>query len=195
MMPVEASLIQDNISRHMPARLRRELRNPSIVTVIVMIVAVLAVPLAILTPSWVSTTQGSLELRQAAGAQRDAAIVSASSLVSSQIVPWMLNQVTQLETADDPESWHNTSFSEGPCNSTNLSNLPAGKYADAISTSCSELGDIQISFSADCASANACVVSDAALSRLSSTRQALLATFSEAGFVSDYKAYDERWMR
>ncbi len=191
---VSVTELQTN-KESVPGRLRREIRNPSMLTVLIAIIAVLAIPTAILVPKWVSITQDSFEVRAAAGAQRESAIIGASALVSSHIVPWMLNEVQRLETAEDPAQWRLTSFTQGPCDSTNLSNLPVGTHSDAIARSCSELLQIQTDFSNDCVSATSCRVTDAALNRLSLVRHSLVDAFTGAGFVSDYQAYDERWTR
>lgn len=183
------------VKESVPGRLRREIRNPAMLTVLIAVIAVLVIPMAILVPKWVSTTQDSFQTRAAAGAQRESAILGASALVSSHIVPWVLNEVQRLETVEDPAQWNFTSFTQGPCDSTNLSNLPVGTHADAIASSCLELLQIQTDFSDDCVSTTSCRVPDAALNRLSLVRHTLANAFSGAGFVSDYRAYDERWTR
>ncbi len=178
-----------------PVRLRREFRNPSMVTVLVAIIALLAIPLSILVPKWVVITQESFGYRAAAGEQRETALLPASALVSSHMLPWIRNEIRRLESAETPEEWNFTPFTEGPCDSTNLSDLPAGKYADAIASTCEGLLQIQREFSSDCRIETSCDVSTAALERLSSTRKTLNDTFAGAGFVSDYNAYDTRWTR
>ena len=173
------------------ARFRRELRNPSMTTVILIIVAVTAVPLAILVPSWVSTTQKSIQDRNAAERLRDAQLLSSSVLVPSQIVPWMLNQVKAMEEADSPADWSFTSFTGGPCHSNNLRQLPPGEFSDAIATSCTDLHAIQVDHADECPSIQVCNFSTQAGERLDGVRTHLLTVFEDADFVIPYRIQEE----
>lgn len=173
-------------------RLRRELRNPSMVTVGIIIAAVLIVPLALLVPSWISTTQGSFQSRSESEAfQNRFGLLSSSVLVPSLIVPWMLDQVEDMEVADSPTDWHLTSFTAGPCDENNLSQLPEGQFADAIANSCTSMNQIQIDHSSECPSIQVCNISDRALERLAGVRTDLLNTFSDADFVIPYRPGEE----
>lgn len=172
-------------------RFRRELRNPSMMTVFLLIAAVLAIPLALLVPSWVETTRGSFQERQAADDLRDSTLISSSVQVPAQIAPWVLDQIEHMEDAGGPLTWHLTSFTEGPCNANNLSQLPAGPFADAIATSCVSLNQIQIDHADECLSVEACNFSSSVAERLDGVRVTLLDTFAEAGLVIPYTIRDE----
>ncbi|MDA1297654.1 MAG: hypothetical protein O3B04_06590 [Chloroflexi bacterium] len=174
------------------ARLRRELRNPSKLTVFLIIAAVLAVPLGLLVPSWISTTQQSFQDRNESDALRDSTILSSNVLVPSQIAPWMLNQITRLEEAKGPFDWNFASFTAGPCDPGNLVQLPPGQYSAAIANACSSLQQIQVEFADDCASVAACQLSDAAVERLAAVRTDLVDAFSDAGFVLPYSDEEEQ---
>lgn len=182
-----------NASEHQTllARFRRELRNPSMMTVFLIIAAVLVIPLALLVPSWVETTRGSFQDRRAADELRDSTMISSSVQVPAQIAPWVLDQIEHMEDAGGPLTWHLTSFTEGPCNATNLSQLPAGPFADAIATSCVSLNQIQIDHADECPSVAACNFSSSVAERLDGVRVALLDTFAEAGLVIPYKRDEE----
>ena len=168
------------------ARLRRELRNPSKLTVIIIVVATLGVPLAMLLPSWVSTFQDSLDRRQRGEEFRDRTLVSANVLVPSQIAPWMLNEIGRMEGADSPASWKATDFTKGPCDAVNLSQLPAGQYSDAVAATCADLHDIQTKYARNCISVATCAIPEVALTRLETAKDELLVAFSDAGFVLPY---------
>lgn len=160
-------------------------------TVILIIVAVSAVPLALLVPSWVDTTRKSLQDRNASDALRESQLISSNVLVPSQIAPWMLDRIEIMERADSPAAWNRTSFTEGPCNTENLANLPEGPFADAIGVSCTDMQTIQTEFSSDCRSVQVCEISDAALARLDVVRVELLDAFADAGLVIPYTRDEE----
>lgn len=174
------------------ARFRRELRNPSMLTVVLIVVVVAAIPLAIFAPGWVETTRQSFEDRNAADALRDSQLISSSVLVPSQIAPWMLDRIEVMESADSPARWNQTSFTEGPCNSRNLSQLPAGQFSTAIVEGCGDLAQIQADHASECRSIQVCNISDTALARLDGVRINLLEAFSEAGLVIPYSREEER---
>lgn len=160
-------------------------------TVILVVVAIAAVPLGLLVPSWVETTQKSLQDRSDAEALRDASLLSSSVIVPSQITPWMLGQIQRMENATNPAEWNRTSFTEGPCNPGNLSQLPRGQYADAIAASCADMMAIQEEHASDCRSIQACNISSVAQGRLESVRANLLQAFSDAGFVLPYSKEEQ----
>ncbi len=173
-------------------RLRRELRNPSMTTVVIIVVAVLAIPMAILVPSWVDTTRQSLEDRSEAEAFREEfGLISSSVLVPSLIVPWMLDQIERMEQADSPADWSFTTFVAGPCDSTNLSQLPAGDFADSIDRSCKDMAQIQVDHADECPSIQVCNFSSRAMTRLDGVRTHLLDVFSDANFVIPYLREEE----
>lgn len=160
-------------------------------TVGLIVLAVLIVPLAMLLPSWISTTQDSFQARDDADAMRDSMIFSSSLLVPSQITPWMFGQIDRMKEVESPAEWNATSFTAGPCDAGNLSGLPSGKYADAISDACIDLHQIQVDYAGDCRSIQVCELSDTAVARLDQTRAALLEAFADSGFVTPYQREEE----
>ena len=155
-------------------------------TVFLIVLAVISIPLILLVPSWISTTRGSIQDRRAADDLRDAALLSSDVIIPSQITPWMLNQISRMENADNPFEWGYTLFTAGPCATTNLRQLPPGKYADAIRTSCSELFQVQMDYADACPAVDSCNLPPEAHTRLASIRTNLLNAFSDAGFVLPY---------
>jgi type II secretory pathway pseudopilin PulG len=174
------------------ARLRRELRNPSMTTVFLIVLAVISIPLLMLVPSWISTTRGSIQERRSAEDLRDAALLSSDVIIPSQITPWMLNQVSRMENAGTPLEWNYTLFTAGPCSTTNLNQLPAGKYSEAIRTSCGDLFQVQTDYADACTSAASCDLPPEAYTRLASIRTNLMDAFSDAGFVLPYNIEEQQ---
>jgi hypothetical protein len=174
------------------ARFRRELRNPSMATVLLIVLAVAAIPLILLVPSWVSTTKGSIKSRSDAESLRDASLLSSSVIVPSQITPWMLNQISRMEAADSPFDWNYTAFTAGPCAASNLGQLPPGQYSVAIRTSCTQLDLIQADYAGDCKTVAECAIPAEAYKRLASARSELLEAFSNAGFVLPYSDQEQQ---
>jgi hypothetical protein len=174
------------------ARFRRELRNPSMTTVFLIVAAVISIPLIMLVPSWISTTRGSIQERRAAEDLRDAALLSSDVIIPSQITPWMLNQISRMENADTPFEWNYTLFTAGPCAPTNLSQLPPGKYSEAIRTSCGNLFRVQTDYADDCPTVDSCNLPPDAYTRLASIRTNLMDAFSDAGFVLPYNVEEQQ---
>lgn len=173
------------------ARLRRELRNPSMLTVGIILGVIVLIPLAILGPSWVNTTRDSLESRAQSDSLREQGLLSSEVRVPSQIVPWMLNEIAGMENVTGPASWTKVDFTQGPCFENNLSQLPAGTYADAIATACVNLNDIQSQHVSDCTTVQTCAIPEVAFERLASVRTGLLDAFSDAGFVLPYQEEEQ----
>lgn len=173
------------------ARLRRELRNPSMITVILIAVAVVGIISAPFAPGWVSTTRASIESLAKEDEIREASINSASVVIPSQITPWLAAQTNKMIKAEGPLDWQVVSFRRGPCAEENLVQLPAGKYATAIATACDDLNDIQQRYSGDCFLAASCNVSDGAKQEITATMDHVWDAFSDAGFVLPYEVVEE----
>ncbi len=173
------------------ARLRRELRNPSMLTVTLIVVAVLAGPLAVLVPSWVETAQQSLRDRAESNERRDAQLVDLSVQLPSQIAPWLLDRIEVMESASSPAEWNETLFTDGPCNANNLSQIPTGPFVVSVAETCESLQKIQSDHASECGSVQVCNISDTALGRLGAVRVALLDTFADAGLVIPYEREEE----
>ena len=164
-------------------RVRRELRNPSMLTVILIAVIVAAVPIAIMAPKWVSTAQHNLGQRNEANQLREDSMVSVEVFIPSLIAPWMANQMDRMMVAASPEEWNRTSFTNGPCFTRNLSQLPDGKYSAAIVQACHDMDSIQSRYAGECPSAETCNFSQDARAALITARAEMFEVFSDAGLV------------
>lgn len=174
------------------ARFRRELRNPSMITVILIVLAAATVVLAPFAPGWVSTTRDSFD---AMAAQKELNEASKSSLgvsVPSQIAPWMAVQARTMTEAEGPLDWKVVSFRNGPCYAGNLSQLPVGKYSDAIAQACSSFDDIQQRYSGDCFLASNCNVPEVAKAEIAQAMDIVWEAFSDAGFVLPYTEIEQQ---
>ena len=75
------------------------------------------------------------------------------------------------------------SFTSGPCDPGNLSQLPVGKYSSAIRQACGSLDDIQQRYSGDCFLASGCNVPEIAKAEIERTMDIVWDAVSDAGFV------------
>jgi hypothetical protein len=173
------------------ARLRRELRNPSILTVFLIVVFVCVVIFAPFAPNWVSTTQKSFADIAKTKEINKAGMSSITAIIPSQISPWLANQANTMINAEGPLDWKVVSFRTGPCNGDNLSQLPSGKYSDSIGTACVELDRIQQAYSGKCFRAADCNVPEVAKEEISAAIDEVWEAFSDAGFVLPYDLIEE----
>ena len=173
------------------ARFRRELRNPSLLTIIIMLVVAAVVILGPFAPGWISTTKGSFEAIAKNKALNEASMLSLGAIVPSQITPWLNQQVNTMIDAEGPLDWQVVSFRSGPCFGENLSQLPASKYSTAIMTACNELDDIQQLYSGSCFLASDCNVPEVAKEELRTAMGRVWSEFSDAGFVLPYEELEQ----
>ena len=178
-------------SQSRTARFRRELRNPSMLTIILILIVVAVVVLGPFVPGWVSTTRGSLEAIAKKKELNEAGILSLGAIVPSQITPWLNHQVNTMIDAQGPLDWKVVSFRSGACLGENLSQLPASKYSTAIITACDELDDIQQQYSGSCFLASDCNVPEIAKEELRATMSRVWSEFSDAGFVLPYEVLEQ----
>jgi hypothetical protein len=164
-------------------RLRRELRNPSMLTVIIITALVLAIPLAIFVPKWVSTTQNSLEERAQDTALRDDTMLSITELVPGQVAPWLASHINRMLVADSPFEWTRVSFASGPCLPANLAQLPGGKYSEAIVTACQDMAAAQVEYARECPNVANCNFSAESRAELTRIRTEMFDAFADSGFV------------
>ena len=94
--------------------------------------------------------------------------------------------------AEGPLDWKVVSFRTGPCDAGNLSQLPVGKYSDAIAQACGSLDDIQLRYSGDCVRATTCNVPDVAKEEITQSMNRVWEAFSDAGFVLPYDVAEQR---
>ncbi len=179
----------DNPSRS--ARIRRELRNPSMLTIFLIVVVTSTIIFAPFVPGWVSTTQDSFKSLSKSKEIQEASMSSLGAIVPSQIAPWLSSKVNTMINAEGPLDWQVVSFRTGPCDSDNLSHLPESKYSTSIATACGELDDIQQLYSGDCFLASNCNVPDIAKEELTATMDAVWEAFSDAGFVLPYDEFEQ----
>jgi hypothetical protein len=169
-------------------RFRRELRNPSLITVVLIVTVTLVVVLGPFAPSWITTAQDSFAARAEQKALNEAAMSSFTAIIPSQITPWLDTNTNTMINAEGPLDWLVVSFRTGACHPDNLSQLPAGKYSTSIVVACDELDDIQQLYSGNCFLASSCNVPEIAKEEINASMDKVWEAFSDAGFVL---AYDE----
>ncbi len=175
-----------DISRR--ARFKRELRNPSMTTVALILLVVATVVLAPFVAGWVSSAREGFD---GVAQQRERNDDNKSSLGAAvtHVAAWIAAQARTMVEADEPRDWNAVSFRDGPCNADNLSQLSAGKYSDAVAQACRALDDIQQRHSPNCILALNCNISEVAKSEIEQTVDIMWESFSEGGFVlSDTEA-------
>jgi hypothetical protein len=178
-------------SQSRSARFRRELRNPSMLTIILIVIVAAAVIFGPFVPGWVSTTQESFEAIAKKKELNEAGMLSLGAIVPSQIAPWLNQQANTMINAEGPLDWQVVSFRAGPCFADNLSQLPASKYSTAIATACDELDDIQQLYSGSCFLASDCNVPEIAKEELRAAMAGVWTEFSDAGFVLPYEELEQ----
>jgi hypothetical protein len=174
------------------ARFKRELRNPSLLTVFIIGTIAAVVILAPFAPGWVSTAQGSFKAMAQAKDLGNAGRSSITVIIPSQITPWLSIQARTMINAEGPLEWRVVSFRNGPCNSGNLSQLPAGKYTSAIAQACVDLDDIQQRYSGKCFLASDCNVPEVAKDEIRLAMDTVWDAFSDAGFVLPYTEEEQQ---
>ena len=165
----------DNDSKF--AKFRRQLRNPSLFTFILISLVALAVPVLIVLPGFYSGARENLpyfnnDLRVSLFELRVA--------VPSNIIPYLRQRMEIMRGADNPDEWNGVSYESGPCNQGNLDGLPEGKYSDAVAMACASIYSVQTDFGALCQSAESCYVPNAAVERLDEIESELLLSFHDA---------------
>jgi hypothetical protein len=160
-------------------------------TVVLIVFLAIAIPSAILAPSWVNTAQTSFEQRSQAEDRADQGRISMSILVPSQIAPWLVNRIHTMINATGPLEWREVSFRTGPCSVHNLEQLPPGIFADAVAESCVRLDAIQQQYSVNCSRAVTCDVPEVARQQLIQVRTDLYDVFEKAGLVLPYIADEQ----
>ena len=164
------------------ARLRRAIRNPSMLTAVLMALLVIAIPAGVLGPRIL--TRG-IEGYQESQRRQERQFVNVTA--ASWIYPWLRRNAENMRDANRPIEWRAVSFANhGPCNAKNLSQLPVGKYSFAVSSACNELDRIQLQYAADCALPGQCSVPEEAREGLQIVLDRLRVGFSDAGLVDDY---------
>lgn len=156
------------------------------VTVMLLVLLATAVVVAPFAPGWVTTTREGFD---ALAEQKDRNESNKSALaasVPSQIAPWLATQARTMTKATGPLEWNVVSFVGGPCDITNLSQLPAGKYSQAIVQACGSFNQIQLSYSGSCFRASTCKIPDAAKTEIARVMDLVWVAFADAGFVLPY---------
>lgn len=159
------------------ARFRRQLRNPSLPTFIILTLVVLAVPVLILLPGFYS---GARENIGYFTTEFTVNLFELRVAVPSNIVPYLRLRMEIMRDASDPTEWNGVSFESGPCNLDNLTALPEGKYADAVAVACERIHTVQTTYGASCATAASCSIPAEAARELDAIESDLLLEFSDA---------------
>jgi hypothetical protein len=173
------------------ARFRRELRNPSMLTIFLIVAIVSVVVFAPFVPGWVSTTKNSFEAMAKKKEINEASMSSITAIVPSQISPWLATQANTMINAEGPLDWQVVSFRSGACNGDNLSQLPSGKYSDSIGAACVQLDLIQQRYSGKCFRAVDCNVPEVAKEEIRAAIDNVWVAFSDAGFVLPYDEIEQ----
>jgi hypothetical protein len=162
-------------------RVRRHLRNPSIITILLIVLVVLAIPSAIAYPRVSSVAKENWSDVQHLRERHFVNITAAS-----WIYPHLRLQATRMQNAEIPVQWRPVSFKSGPCLPDNLSQIPVGKYAYAIKSACISLDDIQMTYAGDCAQTSQCNIPEQAVIELQQVLDRLQVAFSDANLVDPY---------
>ncbi|MEX0761977.1 MAG: hypothetical protein WD333_06020 [Dehalococcoidia bacterium] len=176
-----------NNENSLAARLRRELRNPSMPMAILMLVVVIAIPSAIFGPGIVRQGIDGYQEKERLSERGSGGDVTTASWIN----PWLKNQTDRMISAERPVEWRGVSFQTGPCNPINLSQLPPGKYAEAVAAACHDLDDIQLRYAGDCATTNECNIPPAAQDELRAVINRLFTEFGDAGDVTPYNTGEQ----
>ncbi len=156
-------------------RLRRQLRNPSLLTFIIVCIVILSIPVAIAFPGFYEGAQeGIVRIRQ------EPVTYFLKSSTPSWINPFLQRHISRMQNAEIPVEWHGVSFQHGPCFPGNLSQLPEGKYSDAVVNACGDLHKIQADYAVDCATTRNCNIPPVAVTRLQQVSDDLIFAFSDA---------------
>ena len=157
------------------ARLRRQLRNPSLITFFILAIIVISIPVGIAFPGFYSgAKEGIVRIRQ------DPVVHFLEVATPSFVYPYLQQNIQQMKNAQSQYEWRRISFKLGPCFEPNLKQFPDGKYTQGIASACQDLHQIQLDFAEDCNSPTTCNIPPAAIARLDAVSERLQETFSDA---------------
>lgn len=157
------------------AKLRRQIRNPSLLTFFIMTIVILAIPTAIVAPGFYSgAKEGIVRIRQ------DPPVQFLEVATPSYVYPYLQRNIQEMKAAETQYEWRRISFKLGPCHQANLVQFPEGKYSGAIATACADLHQIQLDYADDCISDASCNIPPAAITRLDAVSSQLQHAFSDA---------------
>ena len=167
-------------------RLRRHLRNPTWLTITVLVLLVLAVPAGVLGPRVVRRASKGF-----AHIQERKANPPIASAPGTWINPWLRDQAARMTNAVEPADWRAVSFQTGPCHPDNLSQLPKDKWSAAIMTACGRMNDIQMRYAGDCAATGECAIPAAAKVELQGVTDYLISEYADSGLVAPYRTQEQ----
>ena len=156
------------------ARFRRQLRNPSLLTFIVISLIVVAIPVLIVFPGFYSGARENLPYFTT---EFSVPLIELRISVPSNVVPYLRQRMMIMRNADEPIEWSGVSFEDGPCNAGNLDALPDGRYTDAVAEACRDIHVVQTEFNSYCATAESCAVPEEAVARLDEIEDSLMSVF------------------
>lgn len=156
------------------ARFRRQLRNPSLLTFIVISIIVVAIPVLIVLPGFYSGARENLPYFTT---EFSVPLIELRISVPSNVVPYLRQRMMIMRNAEEPIEWSGVSFDDGPCHAVNLDALPDGRYADAIAEACRNIHAVQIEFNSYCETRESCAVPDEAVVRLDQIEDSLMSVF------------------
>ncbi len=176
-----------SIEANRAARLRRELRNPSLITIAIIVLLVLAIPAAIILPGLISTASTNLAERAEQRRQRVERLLPEAVVLPAQVTPWLFSRIRIMQQATTTSEWFAADFTEGSCNPANLAQFPTGKYTTAIFRACSDLNRIREKYAANC-TVESCEVPRTAIIELDGAAIRLVEAFSDANFALPYES-------
>ena len=156
------------------ARFRRQLRNPSLLTFIVISLIVVTIPVLIVLPGFYSGARENLPYFTT---EFSVPLIELRIAVPSNVVPYLRQRMMIMRNADEPVEWGGVSFQDGPCKATNLDQLPVGRYADAVAEACRSIHVVQTEFSSYCDTPTSCAVPAEAVQRLDEIEDAMMQVF------------------
>ncbi len=157
------------------AKLRRQIRNPSLLTFFVMALVILAIPGAIFAPGFYSGAKENIvRIRQ------DPFVQFLEVATPSHVYPFLQRNIQLMKDAETQSEWRRTSFKLGPCHDGNLAQFPEGKYTLGIASACETLHNIQLEFAEDCISDTSCNIHATAIAKLDKVSTDLRDVFSDA---------------
>ena len=101
------------------ARLRRQLRNPSLITFFILAIIAISIPVGIAFPGFYSgAKEGIVRIRQ------DPVVHFLEVATPSFVYPYLQRNIEQMKSAQSQYEWRRISFKLGPCFEPNLGNSP-----------------------------------------------------------------------
>jgi len=176
-------LLVNTLPLSMRGKLRKETRNPSTTTVLLVILFSIIICISPFINDWITTTNKNVQSLDTKRLRNEQLRIPLETLVPSQITPWIAHNAKIMMNAKTPFDWKVVSWRSGACKKGNLEQLPKGKFSEAISGACFKLDTIQINNSPHCITASTCNIPKETRLEISLVLKNLFGVFSDAGYV------------